>query len=131
MKKILDIVKQVARDLRKRSTQAEQVLWEELKWRQLWGYKFLRQQLLYVYTENSWLDRFIIPDFICLEHRLIVEIDWSIHDTEEIYLLDRHKEFLVKKLGFHVLRFTNAEVLGDILKVLREIKKAAATLSLK
>ena len=54
-----------ARALRKNLTEAERSLWRELRFRQIGGYKFRRQQPLGGY----------IVDFVCLEKRLIVEVD--------------------------------------------------------
>lgn len=86
--------------------------------------KFLRQKPVYVYTENNWLDRFIIADFYCFEKKLILEIDGSIHNVKEIYELDKIKEDLLKNLWFTVLRIRNEEILEDIEKVLVRIRNA-------
>ncbi len=58
-----------ARRLRKHPTDAERLLWCHLRLRQLGGYKFRRQQPLGPY----------IVDFVCLEQRLIVEVDGGQH----------------------------------------------------
>ena len=88
--KIPDIIKETARDLRKNMTESEVILWSFIKWNKL-GAKFLRQKPIYVFTEDSGLDRFIIPDFYSFEKKIILEIDWSIHNLEEIYSLDMLK----------------------------------------
>ena len=122
MKAIPDILKIVSRDLRKNMTESEKLLWEKLKSRNFHWKKFVRQSPIYIFTENSWLDRYLIPDFICFEDKLIIEIDWSIHDIEEIYQLDRTKEELLFKLWFKVIRFKNEEIFENIDLVLEKIK---------
>jgi len=71
---IPEIIKIVARDLRKNMTESEKLIWEKIRNKKLW-YKFERQKPLYLYKENSGLDRYIIPDFICIELKLIIEIE--------------------------------------------------------
>lgn len=80
--------------------------------------KFLRQKPVYVFTEDSWFDRFIIADFYSFDKKLILEIDWNIHDLEEIYELDNVKEELLKNLWFKVLRIRNEEIFEDVEDVL-------------
>jgi len=120
-RKIPDIIKQVSRDLRKKMTKSEVVLWNKLRAKKLLWKKFLRQYPIYVYTEDYWLERFIIPDFVCKEHKLVIELDWSIHDLKEIYLLDKIKENLLISNWFKVLRFKNNEILSDLQIVLEKI----------
>jgi len=121
IRKIPDIIKQTSRDLRKNMTEVEKVLWEKLRWRKLLDNKFLRQYPIFVYTENSWLDRYIIPDFVCKDKKVIIELDWSIHDLKEIYDLDKVKEELLKKLWYKVLRFRNEEIKNNLNQVLEKI----------
>ena len=52
-------------DLRKDSTLAEVLLWNQLKHRKMLGYAFLRQRPIYKY----------IVDFHCPKLRLVIEID--------------------------------------------------------
>ena len=87
--KIPDIIKETARELRKNMTESEVILWSFIKWSKL-GVKFLRQKPVYVFTENSGLDRYIIPDFYCFEKKIILEIDWSVHETSEVHELDHN-----------------------------------------
>ena len=121
MKTIPDIIKTASRDLRKNMTEAETLLWNEIKARQLNWLKFWRQSPTYIYTEDSWLDRYVIPDFLCSEYKLIIELDWSIHNKQDVYLLDREKEKLLKGLWYTILRFQNKEVLENIKWVLQTI----------
>jgi very-short-patch-repair endonuclease len=121
MKAIPSILKDASRELRKNMTEAEKILWWKLKAKKLWWIKFQRQSPIYLFTENSWLDRYIIPDFICSQYKLIIELDWSIHNIKEIYELDLEKEKILKSLWYKVIRFENEEVFGNIDKVLEKI----------
>lgn len=121
MKHIPKIIKRAAKDLRNNSTQSEVILWNYIKQEKL-GVKFLRQKPIYVYTEDTGLDRFIIADFYCHRKRLVIEIDWDIHKEEIIYELDRVKQDLLKKQNIKVLRVKNGEISNDINKVLDSIK---------
>ena len=116
-----DNITEIWRKLRLNMTESEKLLWFELKNKKLW-IKFLRQNPMYVYTENDWLNRFIIPDFYCKEKRIILEIDWSIHDLEDILELDIHKEKLVNDLWIKVIRIRNEDILNNLTKVLNKIK---------
>ena len=62
-------LKELARNLRTNSTDAERKLWQVLRKRQIGGYKFRRQLVIEPY----------IVDFVCLEKKLIVELDGGQH----------------------------------------------------
>lgn len=64
-----------ARQLRKSLTDAEHILWQHLRLRQLGGYKFRRQQPLGNY----------IVDFVCIERRVVIEVDGGQHNTQVAY----------------------------------------------
>jgi very-short-patch-repair endonuclease len=93
-----------ARELRKRSTDAERLLWHHLRSRQLDGHKFRRQQPL---------GRFIV-DFVCLEKRLVIELDGGHHGGPRQAKFDlQRSEWLIQQ-GFRVIRFWDHEVLKQI-----------------
>lgn len=69
-----------ARELRNNPTEAERTLWKHLRLRQLGGYKFRRQQPLGPY----------IVDLICLEKRLIIEVDGGQHSEQKAYDAERN-----------------------------------------
>jgi very-short-patch-repair endonuclease len=98
-----------ARELRKNLTDAERALWKHIRFRQLGGHKFRRQQPI---------DNYIV-DFVCLEKRLIVEIDGG-HHSEELVRDAKRGEWL-KKQGFGILRFWNNEILKEIEAVKEKI----------
>ena len=97
-------------------TESENIIWLEIKNKKLW-YKFLRQKPIYLYTEYSWLDRYIIPDFTCLELKLVLEIDWNIHEKSDIFLLDREKEKLLIQKWFKIIRIKNNEIKNNITNI--------------
>ncbi|WP_310994070.1 leucine--tRNA ligase [Aequorivita marina] len=99
-----------AKEMRKNPTKAEAKLWEELRGKKL-GYKFRRQQPI---------DNYIV-DFVCLEKKLIIEVDGKIHQ----YQLEKDDEralLLREKKGFRVIRFNNLEVLNNLETVISEIE---------
>ena len=104
--------KNTARALRKNSTDAERLLWQHLRLRQIGGYKFRRQQPLGPY----------IADFACLEKRLIVEVDGGQHSDHAAY--DARRSRWLGAQGFSVLRFWDHEVLRDIEAVKQVIGQA-------
>ena len=120
--KIPDIIKEASKNLRNSMTKSEVILWQYIKSWKLWV-KFLRQKPIYVFSENNWLDRFLIPDFYCYEKKLIIEIDWSIHNLEEILNLDIEKEKLLNNLWYRVIRIKNEEINNNIKTVLLKIKQ--------
>ncbi len=101
-----------ARQLRNNPIDAERVLWKHLRHRQLDGYKFRRQQPLGSY----------IADFVCLEARLIVEVDGGQHVSQMVY--DSERTAWLESQNFRVLRFWNDEVLQQIESVVAVILKA-------
>jgi len=102
-------------------TDSEELLWDRLKSKKT-GYRVIRQSPIYVFTEDLWLDRYIIADFYCPEKKLIIEIDGIIHSLKDIYLLDREKEKLLTQAWYFIIRFDNREVQTNIDGVLNTIK---------
>lgn len=108
-------LKPLARQLRHEPTQAEDALWQLLRGRRLGGFKFRRQYAI---------ERFIV-DFVCLEKRLIVEVDGEIHDHQIEY--DAIRQTFLEAQGFRVLRFRNDEVLKTGVSVVKRIVVALTT----
>ena len=121
MVKTPDIIKEASQKLRRNMTVSEKKLWYEIHRNKL-GIKFLRQKPLYLYTEESWLDRFIIPDFISLWSKIIIEIDWNIHEIPQVLELDKHKEKQIKKLWYKIIRITNEEIDNNIYEVIERLE---------
>jgi very-short-patch-repair endonuclease len=112
-------IKNIVRTLRKNQTEAESILWDELRNRKFGGIKFLRQHaIIYENTNNKFF--FFVPDFYCPEYKLAIELDGKIHDfTKE---KDYNRELILKEKGIRVLRFKNKEV-EDIEKMKNKIRK--------
>lgn len=87
--------------LRNNMTDAEIRLWRRLRGRQMAGCKFRRQ--------HPFLD--YVLDFVCLEKRLVVEVDGGQHLDDE---QDRVRDRRLQDAGFLVLRFWNNEVLQEL-----------------
>jgi very-short-patch-repair endonuclease len=105
----------IAKDLRRRSTEAEKALWRTLRNRQLGGFKFRRQQFLGPF----------IVDFACLEARLVIEVDGGQHAVDKEK--DEERDTWLRGQGFQILRFWNHEVLGNIDGVLETIRQRLTT----
>jgi len=108
-----------ARELRRNSTAAENLLWANLRNRKFLNLKFLRQHPFIYQVDNS-RPYYFIADFYCAEKMLVIEVDGKIHDfqVEE----DLHREDILKSLDLNILRIKNEEV-EDVRKVMEKIKK--------
>lgn len=100
-----------ARELRKTQTEAEVLLWENLRFRRCGGLKFRRQ-----HPANHF-----ILDFYCHEFLLAVEVDGSVHDSEEAKEYDANRTAELENYGITVVRFQNELVLDNINKVKEDI----------
>jgi len=98
-----------ARNLRVASTDVERLLWTHLRGRHLGNFKFRRQQPIVGY----------IVDFVCVQTRLVVELDGGQH--AEHAAQDAHRTAMLEKNGFRVVRFWNDDVLKNLEGVLEEI----------
>ena len=105
-------MKELARALRRNQTDAEKLLWNRLRSRQLENCKFRRQQIIGPY----------IADFLCLEPKIVIELDGGQH-SEQIEK-DRLRTQYLESLGYRVLRFWNNDVLRDVDSVLEAIRLA-------
>ncbi|WP_281297953.1 UvrD-helicase domain-containing protein [Flavobacterium limnophilum] len=101
-----------AQEKRKNPTEAEKVLWSELRSSAL-GHKFRQQHLIADF----------IVDFVCLPRKLIIEVDGEYHFTEEQIQLDKERTAVLNGLGYKVIRFTNNEVITNIHSVLDNIQE--------
>ncbi len=111
-KKDWHLLQQHAKENRQSPTIPENNLWNQLKAKKL-GYRFRRQHPIETF----------IPDFVCLQKRLIVEVDGDYHLSEEQKAADEYRDSILSKIGYTILRFTNEEVLEDIESVLYKITK--------
>lgn len=104
------LLKVFARENRINPTDAEIILWQNLRGRAL-KTKFLRQFIIADY----------IVDFVSLQARLIIEVDGAYHVETEQKEYDEGRTVRLESLGFKVLRFTNAEVLNQTDDVIKRI----------
>ena len=106
-----ELLKYRYRALRKKLTAAECKLWQKIRSRQIYNNKFRRQFVLGNY----------IVDFVCLEKRLIIEVDGGQHMENVEY--DDQRDAWLKAQGFRVLRFWNNQVLNEIDSVLEVVTR--------
>jgi very-short-patch-repair endonuclease len=102
-------LKQLARELRKKSTLSEVLLWNKIKNKSM-GFEFHRQIPI---------DEFIV-DFYCHELKLAIEIDGNSHDYKFEY--DEKRQGKLEQYRIKVLRFNDLEIKKDINNVLRVIE---------
>jgi len=100
----------LAKNLRKRSTDAERHLWKHIRTKQIEGLKFRRQEPIGKH----------IVDFVCYERMIIIEADGGQHDASE---KDVERDAWLRSQGFNVLRFWNHDILTNIEGVLEVIMK--------
>ena len=91
-------------ELRNNMTEAEKVLWEELKKKEIFKARWKRQHPI---------DIFVV-DFYCHKYKLAIEVDGEIHLKEEIREHDDGRAHDIEKFGIKILRFTNKQVLEEI-----------------
>ncbi|MGA0609393.1 endonuclease domain-containing protein [Caldimonas sp. KR1-144] len=103
-----------ARGLRQRSTDAEAMLWNRLRSRQLDGLKFRRQHPVAGF----------VVDFACMEAGIAVELDGGHHAEPAAVLRDDQRSQAIADEGLRVIRFWNNDVLNNIEGVLQIIAEA-------
>lgn len=107
--------REMARDLRRRQTRSETLLWQVVRNRGIDGLRFRRQQPIGPY----------VVDFLCFEHRLVVEIDGPIHEEQKEH--DAAREYALQQRGYQVFRVSADDVEHDLPTVLARIRAAIAT----
>lgn len=100
--KLSDKTLQRIRNLRKNATPQEIIFWSKIKNRNFKSLKFRRQHQIGKY----------IVDFICLEKKLIIELDGWQHSEQENYDLERTK--YLENQGFKVMRIWNEEINSNL-----------------
>ena len=106
-----DILKEFARKNRLMPTLAEAMLWEQIRGKAL-GTKFFRQYIIADY----------IVDFVSLQHKLVIEVDGAYHSELEQQEYDENRTLRLERLGFHVIRFNNDEIVNSIGNVVKTIQ---------
>jgi very-short-patch-repair endonuclease len=97
-----------ARKLRTAPTEAEQLLWQQLRGKSMTGVKFRRQ-----YPVGPF-----IADFACIQLKLVIEADGGQH-LDNPY--DKRRDAYFKSRGYVVLRYWNDQILAETAAVLEDI----------
>lgn len=92
-------------------TEAEIILWSQLKKRQLGGIKFRRQ-----YSVDTY-----VVDFYTAKPRLAIEIDGPTHFKEGAKEYDKERQRHIESCGISFLRFTNKDIYKNLSRVLQTI----------
>ena len=103
--------RQRSREMRQDMTEAETILWSKLQRKQLYGYRFQRQQPIGPF----------FGDFACRSARLVIEVDGATHSTQKERDYDALRERYLEEAGWTVIRFWNAEIYENLNGVLDSI----------
>ena len=107
-------IEEYAEKMRNNPTRAESVLWVAIKKRMpKWNTEFEFQGII--------LGRFI-PDFVCREYKLVIEVDGGIHKLPHIKERDRYKTEVLNSFGYEILRFNNYCVITRVYYVIKTIE---------
>jgi very-short-patch-repair endonuclease len=98
-----------ARYLRREMTPAEVILWKHLRGRRFDEFKFRRQRPVGNY----------IVDFVCLNLKLILELDGESHLSKKDR--DQERDAFLEAEGYRILRYWNNQVYDEIDSVLEDI----------
>lgn len=90
---------ELARRFRKNPTESEDVVWQMLRNRQIKNLKWRRQQVI-----NGF-----IADFYCAELNVVLEIDGSVHDTDEAKEYDSYRTSVFESKGIRTFRLRNED----------------------
>ncbi len=102
-----------ARENRQKQTEAENLLWFNLRNRKLKGFKFRRQNPIGKF----------IADFYCHECKLVIELDGGYHLKTEQKDYDNGRTYELEINDLKVIRFSNEDVRVKLSWVLEEISK--------
>ena len=105
------MLKEFAKENLHNMTLAESVLWQQLRLMDV-GTRFNRQFIIGDY----------IVDFVSQRGGLVIEVDGGYHAELEQKERDGYREKALEGMGFHVMRFSNEEVLYDTDSVLKQIE---------
>lgn len=105
------LLKEYAQHNRNNPTEAEDLLWQYLRADGL-GVTFKRQHIIGDY----------IADFVCLSHKLIIELDGGYHQIPQQQKSDVERTTWLGERGYKVIRFTNEELFNGLDNVIRKIE---------
>jgi very-short-patch-repair endonuclease len=104
-------LKHYSRELRKSMTDAEKLLWSQIRRKQLKGHQFYRQKIIGNY----------IVDFYCPKSKLIIEIDGGQHYSVEGKEKDKIRDDYMASIGIKILRFSDRDVFENLNGVIQRI----------
>ncbi len=104
--------KEKRRACRKNQTEAERLLWRQLRAKRFLNLKFFRQYGIGEY----------IADFYCPAKKLVIEVDGSQHYTPEGLNYDQIRESFMKSMGITMLRFSDLAIIRHMEGVLEQIR---------
>jgi len=105
----------LAKELRRKLTPCEKILWQRLRTNKLAGLKFRRQHPI----------RFYIADFYCHAARLVIEVDGPIHNRIDRHEHDQQRDGVIEDFGIMILRFSNDEIRYHLKQVLKKIEEVS------
>jgi len=103
-------LKALSKELRKKGTLSEVLLWNALKGKQIKGYQFIRQKPI---------DEYIV-DFFCSKLKLIIEIDGISHNEKSER--DQIRQRKLESIGLSIIRFYEWDIRKDIRAVVQGIE---------
>ena len=107
------MVNKFARNLRKNLTPQEKKLWNIIRNKQFYGYRFLRQ-----YPFKNY-----ILDFVCCSKKIVIEIDGGQHNDLLEIKHDEQRTEILSHYGYTVIRFWNNEIDYNIEGVIEKLKE--------
>ena len=110
------ILKTFAKENRRNMTLCERLLWDALR-EELREVRFRRQHPIGDY----------IVDFACLPKRLVIEVDGGYHSEPRQEHDDAVRTIDLNRMGYHVIRFSNEEIINDTNQVIQTIKQQMAS----
>ena len=108
-----NVLKNRARELRNNMTPQERKLWQTIRNRNFYGYRFLRQYVIGNY----------IVDFLCREKKIIIEIDGGQHNQINDINYDKKRTEYLNSKGYKVIRFWNNDVDNNMQGVFNKLKE--------
>lgn len=90
---------ELARQFRKNPTESEDAVWQMLRNRQIKNLKWRRQQVIEGF----------IADFYCAELNVVLEIDGSVHDSEDAKEYDEYRTSVFTSKGIRTFRLRNED----------------------
>jgi very-short-patch-repair endonuclease len=97
-------LKQRARELRKQGVLSEVLLWNQLKYRKMRGYQFMRQKPIGNYIVDFYCTTPFIPPLLRGTEGVVIEIDGESHEVRFSY--DMQRQQFLESMGLTVSDLT-------------------------